>query len=124
MRKRFVIISLLFPAALAAAGLLYLKYVVNGEPAPAPSAMAPENVQKGIQEGVETKFRRSQYLPMIEVYRRMLEKYPDNIDLKKKLGMAYFGAAEYEKARPLLEEVERAGLADAEVRRELGQIRK
>lgn len=67
----------------------------------------------------EERLRGRMYAPLIATYKKMLEQMPDNIDLKKKLAFAYFGAAEYEKARPLLEEVSKTGLNDDEVLREL-----
>ena len=89
-----------------------------------PADIAPADVQKELQKGVEARFRQKQYAPEIYLYKKMLEKYPGSFDLKKKLAFAYFGAAQYDKAGPLLEEVEKGGAADDEVRRELEYIRK
>lgn len=75
-----------------------------------------------IQKHGEAMYRQKAYAPLIETYKRMLVRFPDNIDLKKKLAFAYFGAADYEKAKPLLEEVKIASVTDAETFYELGFI--
>lgn len=84
---------------------------------------SPKDIQSEIQRRGEERFRQKLYVPLIEVYKGMLEKFPDNLDLKKKLAFAYFGAEEYAKAKPLLEEVAKTNLVDDEVKRELEYIK-
>lgn len=75
-----------------------------------------------IQQRGEKKIKQKYYAPLVIVYQNMLRKYPDNIEIKKKLAFAYFGSGDYEKAEPLLKEVAKTSYADPETFRELDFI--
>lgn len=84
--------------------------------------ITPEATGARIKERGEDFFREKTYAPLISVYLKLLEKNPESLALKEKLAFAYFGAARYKEAKPLLEEIARAGSPTAEVYYKLGFI--
>lgn len=80
-------------------------------------------IEKRIRERGELLLKEKMYAPLIATYKKMLEKMPGNVELKKKLAFAYFGAGKYDDTRSILEEVSKTGSADDEVRRELEFIK-
>ena len=88
-----------------------------------PAKATPQGFEAQIREKTELSYRHKIYAPLIEAYKKMLQKMPDNLDLKKKLAFAYFGAGDYKNAEPLLNEVAKTDLADDETRRELEYIK-
>ncbi|MBI2974469.1 MAG: tetratricopeptide repeat protein, partial [Deltaproteobacteria bacterium] len=74
-----------------------------------------QDIQMGISRRGESMFKQKALAPIIATYESLLKKYPDSIDLKKKLGKAYFGAERYADAKPLLEEVAKTDEKDGEV---------
>jgi tetratricopeptide (TPR) repeat protein len=115
-----LIFAALVLLAVLLAGLLYLRHKNDAAVRPP----TPQEITEGIARHGEAAYRQKLYAPLIATYKGLLEKMPDNVDLKKKLAFAYFGAMEYDKALPLLKEVTEAGLADDEVRREMEIIGK
>ncbi len=73
-------------------------------PADFQRVLVPQTEQL-VREG-QQGLRAKQYAPVIETLKRMLARYPDNRELKKKLGLAYFAAGRYPEAEPLLKEVQ------------------
>ena len=85
-------------------------------------ASSPEGMQKFLQERGEAQMKKSYYGSQVAVYEKMLPIAPDNLDLKKKLASAYFGAGNFDKAKPLLEEIVQKDPSDQEAKKELEQI--
>lgn len=75
-----------------------------------------------LQKRSESFYRAKHYSPLVAVYERMIRRFPDKPDLKKKLAASYFGIGDYEKASPLLEEIVAGPAADAETFYELAFI--
>ncbi len=121
MNKKTLFISL----GLALCVLLVLGFLfyTRKKTAQAPLPLNPSTIEEIQARGVE-QYRAQVYAPVIEVYRRMLEKMPENADLKKKLAFAYFSAARYDEAKPLLEAAAGSPAADAEAFYELAFIAK
>lgn len=84
---------------------------------------AAQVIQKGLERRGGELMKEKRFTTLIELYKRVLERQPDNVTAKKALAGAYFSAGQYDKARPLLEELENDGAADDEVRRELEFIK-
>ena len=91
------------------------------------SVPAPVSAEKGtsyFEERGEALYKRKILAPQIAAYEKMREAYPDSVDLKKKLALAYFDAGEYAKAEPLLETVAKTNLSDDQVLKALEVIHK
>ncbi|PIR17859.1 MAG: hypothetical protein COV46_02380 [Deltaproteobacteria bacterium CG11_big_fil_rev_8_21_14_0_20_49_13] len=121
MKKKAIFIFIPFAVIVLVAGTILFVINFNKAKGGAKSlgSMTSQEIGSELKKIGEERLRGKMYAPLIATYKKMLEQMPDNIDLKKKLAFAYFGAAEYEKARPLLEEVSKSGLKDDEVFREL-----
>lgn len=87
-------------------------------------SIPPAAMQDEIKARGEALYRQKSYAPVIALYQKLLEKNPDSLELKEKLGIAYFGAGDLSKAKPLLEEVDRAGKASPEAEKILRQMEK
>ncbi|MFH0799543.1 MAG: tetratricopeptide repeat protein [Pseudomonadota bacterium] len=115
--KLFYLVAILALGA-AAAAIVYWR---RG-PEIKPVRLSPPVAMEAIQQRGEAAYRQQMYAPLIETYKKMLEKTPDSAELKRGLALSYFGAARYAEAGPLLKEVARDPVADAEVFYELGFI--
>ncbi|MDO8643820.1 MAG: tetratricopeptide repeat protein [bacterium] len=79
---------------------------------PRPSKTEPvsprgDTFQRYIQKKGEVEMTKRTALTLAVVYEKMLAQYPDNLELKKKLAKAYQDAGQDNKARPLLDEINR-----------------
>ncbi len=74
----------------------------NGREIPA------ENTQELMKKRGETILREQYNRSLIVAYQKMLEQYPESLDLKKKLANAYLAAGEKEMAEKLLKEISEA----------------
>jgi Flp pilus assembly protein TadD len=83
-----------------------------------------QDIQMGISRRGEARFKQKAFAPIIATYEGLLKKYPDSVELKKKLGKAYFGAERYADAKLLLEEIAKVDETDGEMFYELGVIAK
>lgn len=63
------------------------------------------NLREFLQKRGEGALRKRTAMTLVVVYERMLARYPDNLELKKKLAAAYTEAGQPEKAGPLLNEI-------------------
>lgn len=63
------------------------------------------NPKEFIQKRGEEALRKKTAASFVEVYEKMLDQYPDSLELKKKLAAAYTEAGQPEKAGPLLDEI-------------------
>lgn len=61
----------------------------------------------------EQGLKRKMALPLVSVYEKELKQFPQSMDLKKKLALAYFEAGKFDEARPLLIQVNQSSLSDA-----------
>ena len=104
-----------------AAGAAYI-YGHGVKKIPAVSSQASNFQGFALQRG-ERVIKKQISLALVATYEKMHAKYPDSVDLKKKLAFAYFGAELYDKALPLLEEVARTDQADTEVAHEIAFIK-
>lgn len=109
------------PAALIiCAGIfLWMKHKPEQKPL---TEMAPSTISDKIQSRGETLYKQKVYSPLIAIYENLVKKYPNNLDLKKKLAFAYFGAERYSDAKPILNDIAKTNVEDAEVYFELGVI--
>lgn len=97
-------------------------FLWNHKARPKTIPLPPQIMRGEIERRGEEMYRQRLYAPIIETYKEMLAKMPDNPGLKKRLAFAYFGAGRLEDARPFLEDVAGEVSADAEVFYELGFI--
>lgn len=67
--------------------------------------LSPKEGANYLQERGEALYKRDYYLPQIAVYQKMLEQYPDSVDLRKKLADAYRQIGKDEEAQRLLDEI-------------------
>lgn len=121
-KKHFIIIVMVavMAGALVFAGYKFLATTrTAGSQKSFSQPAVPKDVPAQLEKRGEEIYRSKTYSPLIAVYKGMLAKFPDNIEVKKKLAFAYFGARDYNNAKPLLDEVARTPSADAEVLREL-----
>lgn len=116
MKTKLIIIVL----ALGIAGLavFFCLYLTKNK-TKTPNLPSSQIINTELQKRGEELYRKKMYAPHIALYKNLLDKMPESVDLKKKLAFAYFGAGEYERAKPLLEEVAKTPLKDDEVVREL-----
>lgn len=84
--------------------------------------LPPTAMQDAIKTRGEAFYKQKTYAPVIALYQKLLETDPQSMELKEKLGLAYYGAGDLSKAKPLLEEVARAGKASPEAQRILRQL--
>ena len=118
MTKKIAIFALVTSAAL---GYCYWHFKKQPAPAATPSAtFRPQDLNRSqtqdfIQRQGEEFYKKQYYRSQIAVYERMLQQFPDSPDTQKKLAFAYYGAGEFEKARPLLERIAKGPEPDPRV---------
>jgi len=106
MRRRFRWVFLALIAIVLIGVAYYLGVIpVRKGPSPVRAANPREFLQKRGEEGLRKKTATS----FVAVYEKMLARYPDSLELKKKLAAAYTEAGQPEKASPLLEEIAKSG---------------
>lgn len=117
--KKTLLVAL--PISILVAGALYTVYhspaTQNIPSLPTNEDMASDLQKKGMEMA-----KKKYYDPMIASYEQMVAIAPDSVDAKKKLAIAYFGAGDFEKAKPLFEKISQTPLMDAECWYELAQI--
>lgn len=117
--KKILLVAL--PISILAAGALYTVYhrpaTQNISVLPANEDIASDFQKKGMELA-----KKNYYAPLIATYEQMVAIAPDSVDAKKKLATAYFGAGDFDKARPLLEKIAQTPLMNAECWYELAQI--
>lgn len=103
---------------LVAAALIFLRH----DRKVASPQISPQQAAEDIARQGRASLQKRIYGPLIEAYGKMLKDRPDDLMLKQHLAFAYFGAGDFDRARPLLEEVIRSGKASAEAFYELGAM--
>ena len=83
---------------------------------------ADQPVQQYIKQHGKNLAKQKQFMPKIELFRRLLKKDPQNQNLQKQLGMLQFYVGDYQKAQPLLKNLENTSLVDAELFYALSKI--
>lgn len=122
--KQILLIVLVVLAAAAAGYYFFIRAHPVKTAAENVKLLHPEDIQSQVQRLGEEIYKQKYYAPLIATYKKMLEEYPDNLELKKQLAFAYFGAGQYAEAKPILDEIAKTPLANEEVLRELEFIKK
>ena len=119
MKNKKIILIFIVAIVLSFAAILSYKIYFREMLKPRSIPISSEDAGAAMNKMREESYRKKAYAPLVAVYEKMLVNMPESIELKKKLAFAYFAATQYEKARPLLEEVSKTNSADDEVKREL-----
>lgn len=95
---------------------------------PPPRGGTQEDVSQGfegfVRSRAEDTMRKNYNASLIATYEKMRLQFPDSLDLKKKLATAYVDTRQYDKAKPLLEEVLRSSPEDPQAKKLLQEIPK
>ncbi|MBI2339852.1 MAG: tetratricopeptide repeat protein [Deltaproteobacteria bacterium] len=101
MHRKYLLVGLLAAAIILAVSAYFLTL----RPLQAPEPVRAANPQEFIQKRGEEGLKKKRAMALAAVYERMLARYPDNLELKRKLAAAYTEAGQPEKAGPLLDEI-------------------
>lgn len=123
MKKQTLQIIILLLVAIGVAGVIVRPWRhARTVSLPFPSANMRQTPQDFVdQEGLNA-FKKKYYQSQIATYQMILKSAPNSMETKKKLAFAYFEAGEFDKSKPLLEEVSKSPLADDAVRKKLEQM--
>lgn len=91
-------------------------------PDPKTGLYRDDPLQQYIKQHGKKLAKQKQFMPRIELFRRLLSKDPKNQSLQKQMGMLQFYAGDFQKAHPLLKNLEDTPLADAELFYALSKI--
>ena len=118
--KKYLIIGLLL--------LLILSLIFRIPKRVHPPIQKPTQVKQDLQDYFKSRgeagLAHKMAQPLVAVYEKMLSQYPDNMEIKKKLALAYCDAGNYKSALPLLEEVSKSTLGDPSVQNKLEEAKK
>lgn len=108
--------------AISAASLaLYIVWRPSGPPEYKP--VPPSSIENEVKARGEAFYKQKAYAPVVSLYQKLLEANPKSLELKEKLGLAYYAAGDIEKARPLLEEVVGAGKGSEGAKKILSEMK-
>jgi len=123
MKKIMIILLLLLVCGVG--GFFGVRFLLKGKEVPPPPVWMPPSqaaMEGELRRKGEVMYKRQYYAPMIALYHRLLLKNPQDLEIKKKLGLAYFGAENWKASRQFLEEVQKEKPNDVEVKDYLQKI--
>lgn len=109
MNKKYLI-ALAVVILIGVGSVAYFKYCAKRQNV----SIEKSEMEGMLKDRAEEEIRKKIYVPFIEVYKNMLAQSPDNVDIKKKLAMAYFSAGQKEEAKVILKELQDKNQLDAE----------